>query len=155
MRDQVTSKVSLYLCAIFRRVLQSKLTRFLHPTQIPSSLSHEAASTISLAFGTSFAGLHFLSIPPGGTKTVLPLPAQPDAVAPVLVWGAGSSVGAMAVQLIKLSGYRVIATASKKNFDYVKSLGADFVVDYHDGKKAVEEIKEFAAGKLSLVYEYV
>ena len=34
-----------------------------------------------------------------------------------------------AVQLAKLLGYKVIATASPKNFDLVKSYGADEVVD--------------------------
>lgn len=32
-------------------------------------------------------------------------------------------------QLAKLAGYKVIATASPKNFDLVKSYGADEVVD--------------------------
>lgn len=61
----------------------------------------------------------------------------------------------MAVQLLKLSGHKVIATASEKNFDYVKSLGVDLVVDYRDGEKAVREIREFTGGNLTLVYECV
>ena len=33
------------------------------------------------------------------------------------VWGGSSGVGSMVVQLAALSGYKVIATASKRNFD--------------------------------------
>lgn len=41
-----------------------------------------------------------------------------------------SDVGAMAVQLATASGMRVIATASKRNFDVVKSFGASVVIDH-------------------------
>lgn len=50
----------------------------------------------------------------------------------LLVWGGSSSVGACAVQLAAHSGYEVFATASKRNFDLVKSLGASQVFDYTD-----------------------
>lgn len=46
-----------------------------------------------------------------------------------LVYGGSTAVGMFAVQLAKLAGYKVIATASEKNFDLVKSYGADEVVD--------------------------
>lgn len=126
-------------------------------SKIPASLSHEAACTVSVAFGTALAGIEALLISQGGTKTiqVLRLESQNESALTVLVWGAGSSVGAMAVQLLKLSGHKVIATASEKNFDYVKSLGVDLVVDYRDGEKAVREIREFTGGNLTLVYDSI
>ena len=37
----------------------------------------------------------------------------------------------MAVQLARWKGAKVIGTASAKNADFVKSLGADRVIDYH------------------------
>jgi NADPH:quinone reductase-like Zn-dependent oxidoreductase len=46
-----------------------------------------------------------------------------------LVYGGSTAVGLFAVQLAKLAGYKVVATASPKNFDLVKSYGADEVVD--------------------------
>ncbi|KAL6713303.1 hypothetical protein ACLMJK_008768 [Lecanora helva] len=46
----------------------------------------------------------------------------------VLVLGASGSVGVMAVQLAKAKGGVVTATCSAKNTDFVKALGADFVV---------------------------
>ncbi|KAK5108712.1 hypothetical protein LTR62_007859 [Meristemomyces frigidus] len=49
-----------------------------------------------------------------------------------LVWGAASSVGTYAVQIAKAMGYTVYATASSKNHEYIKSLGAHAVFDYND-----------------------
>jgi NADPH:quinone reductase-like Zn-dependent oxidoreductase len=37
-----------------------------------------------------------------------------------------------AVKLASLSGYKVVTVASKRNWDLVKSLGADVVFDYND-----------------------
>jgi NADPH:quinone reductase-like Zn-dependent oxidoreductase len=73
----------------------------------------------------------------------LPLPTldPPDRAETVLVWGASTSVGSNAVQLARCAGYRVIATASPHNFDYVRSLGAEAAFDYHH-RTAVEQIIE-------------
>ncbi|KAJ4117538.1 hypothetical protein NW768_010901 [Fusarium equiseti] len=49
----------------------------------------------------------------------------------VLVTGASGSVGRLYVQLVKqLSGAHVIALASKRNHDLLKTLGADELIDY-------------------------
>ncbi|KAL2147102.1 hypothetical protein VTI28DRAFT_532 [Corynascus sepedonium] len=48
----------------------------------------------------------------------------------VLVSGGSSSTGTSAVQLLKLAGYRVIATCSRRNFDLARAYGADDVFDH-------------------------
>lgn len=48
----------------------------------------------------------------------------------MLIHGASGGVGTMAVQIAKARGARVIATASARNLDYLRSLGADQVIDY-------------------------
>ncbi|HUC87020.1 MAG TPA: NADP-dependent oxidoreductase [Candidatus Saccharimonadales bacterium] len=48
----------------------------------------------------------------------------------LLIHGGGGSIGAVAVQLAKQLGARVAATATGSDIEYVKSLGADEVIDY-------------------------
>ena len=48
----------------------------------------------------------------------------------VLVHGGAGGVGAFAVQIAKVLGARVSATASGGDIEYVRSLGADAVIDY-------------------------
>jgi NADPH:quinone reductase-like Zn-dependent oxidoreductase len=48
----------------------------------------------------------------------------------VIVWGGSTSVGGNAIQLAVAAGYEVFATASPRNFDYLKGLGASEAFDY-------------------------
>ncbi len=52
----------------------------------------------------------------------------------VLIHGAAGGVGSFAVQLAKIKGARVIGTASQKNHEYLRGLGADQVIDYNTTK---------------------
>lgn len=57
----------------------------------------------------------------------------------IAIIGAAGSVGSFAVQLAKRMGLHVLAVASAKNEDYVKSLGADYFVDYHTDDATFDE----------------
>lgn len=48
----------------------------------------------------------------------------------ILINGGSSSVGIWALQLARLANLATIATASPKNADFVKSFGADEIIDY-------------------------
>jgi len=48
----------------------------------------------------------------------------------VLIHGAAGGVGSAAVQIAKAAGARVIGTASPNNHEFLKSIGADQVIDY-------------------------
>lgn len=52
----------------------------------------------------------------------------------VLIHGAAGGVGHFAVQFAHVKGARVIATASKSNHEFLRSLGADEVIDYNAAK---------------------
>src|ERR1700757_179715 len=59
----------------------------------------------------------------------------------ILITGASGGVGSMAVQLAKAKGAFVIAMASGKNEEFVRSLGADEFVDY-TREKFEESVRE-------------
>ncbi len=104
---------------------------------IPDDLSFERAAVLPMALATAATGLF------QNEHLALPLPTleAPERADTVLVWGGSSSVGSNAIQLSRCAGYRVITTASPHNFDYVRSLGAHAVVDYHS-HTAIDELVE-------------
>lgn len=100
---------------------------------IPDSLPLANGAVLPLAIGTAAAGLY--------SVLKLPLPSLnpvPNGKT-LLIWGGSSSVGSATIQLAIASGFKVISTASPKNFDYVKSLGATTVLDYGQ-ENIVEQI---------------
>lgn len=72
----------------------------------------------------------------------------------LLIWGASTSVGNNAVQLATAAGYDVIATASPKNWDAVRRLGAAEMFDYRSPTVEQDIIAAFAdrecAGALAI-----
>jgi len=82
----------------------------------PKSMDHVHAAAIPLAGLTAWQALY------GAAKLA--------AGQTVLIHGAAGGVGSFAVQLAKLKGARVIATASRPNPAYLKKLGADEIIDY-------------------------
>jgi NADPH:quinone reductase-like Zn-dependent oxidoreductase len=52
----------------------------------------------------------------------------------VLIHGAAGGVGSAAVQIAKAHGAHVIATASARNHDYLRSIGVDQAIDYRTTK---------------------
>lgn len=105
--------------------------------RIPDDMPFEKAAVVPLGLSTAACGL-FQEAPFLGLQ--LPTePAQKPTGKTVLIWGGASSVGSNGIQLAKAAGYEVIATASGKNFEYVKSLGASGVFDYKSSS-IVEDI---------------
>jgi putative PIG3 family NAD(P)H quinone oxidoreductase len=65
----------------------------------------------------------------------------------VLVTGGGSGVGCAAIQLAKLAGARVIATAgTAEKGEVCRGLGADFSLNYRD-ENVVERVAEITKGR--------
>lgn len=63
----------------------------------------------------------------------------------LFIAGASGAIGTLVIQLAAAKGIRVSASASKKNHDYMKSLGAEKTVDYHD-PDWTNEIKAWSDG---------
>lgn len=70
----------------------------------------------------------------------------------VLVWGGGSAVGSNAIQLVTAAGYDAIAICSRKNFDYVRGLGAVQVFDYSDGDVTEKVAAELDRGECAGIF---
>ncbi|MDB6064874.1 MAG: Alcohol dehydrogenase zinc-binding domain protein [Pedosphaera sp.] len=82
----------------------------------PQSLDHIQAAVVPISALTAWQGLfERASLEPGQR---------------VLIHGAAGGVGTFAVQLARRRGASVAATASSANLDFVRSLGADQVIDY-------------------------
>ena len=82
----------------------------------PATLSHDAAAAMALTSLTAIWALEDTAKLKKGET--------------VLIQGGAGGVAGFAIQLAHHIGATVITTASARNHDYVKSLGADRVIDY-------------------------
>jgi len=86
-------------------------------TRLPAKLTHAQCAAVALAGLTALISIEeTLELKKGET---------------ILVQGGAGGVAGFAIGLARHLGARVITTASAKNHDYVKKLGADQVIDYH------------------------
>ncbi|KAF7295469.1 GroES-like protein [Mycena indigotica] len=72
----------------------------------------------------------------------------------ILILGGSSSVGAYAIQYAVLSGFHVLTTCSPVHFGYVKSLGADVVID-RSASDVAAQIIAAASGPLKFVIDAI
>jgi len=108
----------------------------------PENLSFEQAAAVPLVFQTAW---HMLL-----TRAQLK-PAEE-----VLILGAGSGVGSAAIQIAKMFGCRVIATAGREvKLAKAKELGADEVIN-HKTQKIKDEVRRLTGKRgVDVVFEHV
>lgn len=82
----------------------------------PQSLSFDEATTVPVGATTAWQGLFDHGKLEAGQR--------------VLIQGAAGGVGLFAVQFARWKGAHVIATTSGANVEFVRSLGAETVIDY-------------------------
>ncbi|EXJ68765.1 uncharacterized protein A1O5_07696 [Cladophialophora psammophila CBS 110553] len=115
--------------------------------KIPDHLSFEEAATLGIGATTAGQALY--------QNLQLPLPgSKGKANFLVLIYGGSTATGAIAIQFAKLSGAFVITTCSPHNFDYVKRVGADVVLDYNS-PSVVEDIKNAAQNNLGYALDCI
>ncbi|MBW4592902.1 MAG: zinc-dependent alcohol dehydrogenase family protein [Brasilonema angustatum HA4187-MV1] len=87
-------------------------------TKKPANLSHTEAASVPVAGGTAWAALFDrASLKVGET---------------ILIHGGAGGVGCFAIQIAKAAGAYVYTTCGSYDFDLVKSIGADRVIDYRN-----------------------
>jgi len=82
----------------------------------PQSLTHDEAASLPLVALTAYQAVAEFGLLHAGQKA--------------LIHAGAGGVGSIAIQIAKYLGAHVITTCSGKNAEFVKSLGADEVVDY-------------------------
>jgi NADPH:quinone reductase-like Zn-dependent oxidoreductase len=115
---------------------------------VPATLSYEEACVIPLGVSTAACALFQKD------HLALRLPPAEPTGRTVLIWGGSTSVGCNAIQLAVAAGYDVLATASPRNFEMVKKLGANRVFDYRSTQVVQDIIKaldgQTLAGAMSI-----
>ncbi|MEU4682637.1 NADP-dependent oxidoreductase [Streptomyces xinghaiensis] len=103
----------------------------------PASLGWQQAAGVPLAGLTAYQALRAAGAAEGDT---------------VLVHAAAGGVGSFAVQIAAARGARVIGTASERNHDYLRSLGAE-PVTYGDG--LADRVRELAPEGVDVALDFV
>ncbi|MEE1926935.1 NADP-dependent oxidoreductase [Streptomyces sp. TRM 70351] len=106
-------------------------------TRKPASLSWTQAAGLPLTGLTALQSLDRLAVTGGET---------------VLVHAASGGVGSQAVQIAVARGARVIGTASERNHDYLRGLGAEPVV-YGDG--LAERVRALAPDGVDAAFDFI
>ena len=113
--------------------------------KIPDNVSYEEAAAASMTLLTSW---HMLV---GRAKI------KPGQI--VLIMGGSSGVGIFGIQIAKLYGCTVIATASPDKLEKLKELGADYAVDHRkeDWYKEVRAITKEITGTagIDVIFEHI
>ena len=106
--------------------------------RIPNDMDFDTAATIPLVSLTAWQGLIDI--------------ARLQAGETVFVDNGSGGVGGFAIQIAKSIGAKVIATAGGKNHDYLKSIGADAVIDYQNANIG-NAIREYARDGVDVVLD--
>ncbi|GAB1319869.1 Enoyl reductase (ER) domain-containing protein [Madurella fahalii] len=117
----------------------------INAVHLPDNITFGQGATLPTSVGTGAAILFDTLKFPLPSDAPRPLTSE----APILlIWGGASATGMATIQLARLMGFTVYATASARHHSYLRSLGASVLVDYRS-PTAVEDLVSAAekAGK--------
>lgn len=109
---------------------------------LPGHLSYEQGAVLPLGLSTAACGLFQKDQLALQHPSAIPVPTGQT----LLIWGGSTSVGSNAIQLAVAAGYEVVTTASPRNFEHVRALGASQVFDYHSAT-VVQDLVAALQGK--------
>jgi len=98
--------------------------------RLPENLTTEQGASIPIAGKTALECMREINLKRDNT---------------LFIAGASGAIGTLIIQLAKEKGIRISASASAKNHDYMKSLGAEHTVDYNDPDGTMK-VKEWSNG---------
>lgn len=101
--------------------------------KLPDEMTFTSAAAIPVAGNTVLKAFQALSLERGDS---------------LFIAGASGAIGTFAIQLAKQNGIHIASSASAKNHHYMRSLGADLTVDYHDTDWP-EQVKKWKPGGVS------
>ncbi len=94
-------------------------------SKLPSSLSFEQGAVFPMGMAAAAVALFDVLAVPREQHPV-------DSNEALIIWGAASSVGSSAVQIARVLGWKIIATASPQHHEWLRKLGVTEIFDYHD-----------------------
>ncbi|KAB2527616.1 zinc-dependent alcohol dehydrogenase family protein [Pseudomonas sp. GXM4] len=107
----------------------------------PASLSHLEAASLSLVGGTVWEALTVRAVLRVGES--------------ILIHGGAGGVGHVAIQVAKAMGARVFTTVREANAEFVRSLGADVVIDYTQEDYVEAIMRETAGHGVDVVFDTI
>ncbi|KAF8992487.1 GroES-like protein, partial [Cyathus striatus] len=128
--------------------------------KIPAGWSYDQIATIPLVLFTAWTGL-YNKVPLGlglsGPTSLHDSPKGKYASTPIVIFGGASSVGQIAIQLAKFSGFSpIITTASLKHESTLKSLGATHLIDRTLPLSSLpSEVAKITENQITLVYDAI
>lgn len=109
--------------------------------------SFEAAASVGIGLKTIALSFHY--------NLGIPLEKSANKDDALLIWGGATATGILGIQIAKeIFGIKVLTTASKRNHEFLKSLGADEVFDYND-KNVIDQLKNAGHGKIKYALDCV
>ncbi|KAF9063682.1 GroES-like protein [Rhodocollybia butyracea] len=125
--------------------------------KIPSNIDYAQAASIPLGYSTAAIGL-LAAHPLGAGLNPTYDPTVKYTGESALVIGGSASVGQFAIQVFKHLGYStIIAYASGRHTDFLKSIGATHVIDRGETPigKVAETVKKIATTPLKVAYNAI
>jgi len=108
----------------------------------------EKGATVGVGLLTACLGLI------SGTKIELAAKLCDDHSKWIVILGAAGAVGQFSVQIAKLCGFKVLASCSRENDEFVRSIGADATFDYKTPiESQIKEIERVTGGNFSKSYD--